>query len=124
MVVGGRYELQLREQHRGDATPTREEWVEDEGCKRTYFAVYIFFGLLTLTYNHSPIISYNEFDALSLPCSETLWNLEISDDQTWRESYAVENVPTFVEAHTGLFRGEPPQYSAYAARIMINALFL
>jgi hypothetical protein len=124
MVVGGRYELQLREQSRGDHAPTREEWIEDEGCKRTCFAVYIFFGLLTLTYNHPPIISYNEFDALSLPCSETLWNLEIPDEQAWRESYATENVPTFAEAHTGLFKGEPPQYSAYAARIMINALFL
>ncbi|KAL7271980.1 hypothetical protein RUND412_005234 [Rhizina undulata] len=124
MVSGGRCELQLRTEERGDELPTRTEWIEDEGSKRTYFAVYVFFGLLTLTYNHTPLISYNEFDALHLPCSETLWNLDGSDDQAWREHLANASMPIFKEARSRLFNGETPIYSAFAARIMINALFL
>lgn len=124
MVAGGRYELQMRTEQRGEELPTREEWIEDEGSKRTYFAVYVFFGLLTLTYNHTPAITYNEFDSLSLPCSETLWNLDGSDDLSWREHFVNASLPTFKEAHSRLFRGEPLQYSAFAARIMINALFI
>jgi hypothetical protein len=124
MVAGGRYELQLRIEQREARLPTREEWIVDEGSKRTYFAVYIFFGLLTLTYNHTPAISYNEFDALSLPCSETLWNSDVCDEQLWREGYSNEPTPTFHETHSRLFKADPPQYSAFAARIMINALFL
>lgn len=124
MVAGGRYELQMRIEQRGDQLPSYDEWIIDEGSKRTYFAVYIFFGLLTLTYNHTPAISYNEFDALSLPCSETLWNCDMSDDFVWREAYSNESTPTFNETHSRLFTGDTPHYSAYAARIMINALFL
>lgn len=124
MVAGGRYELQLRTEQRGDELPTREEWIEEEGSKRTYFAVYVFFGLLTLTYNHLPAITYNEFDSLPLPCSETLWNMDGFDDHSWREHLVNASLPTFKEAHSRLFRGEPLQYSAFAARIMINALFI
>ncbi|KAF8469220.1 fungal-specific transcription factor domain-containing protein [Kalaharituber pfeilii] len=124
LVAGGKYELQLRLEQRGDALPTREEWIEDEGSKRTFFAVYVFFGLLTLTYNHTPAISYNEFDTLSLPCCETLWNLDGSDELAWREQLSMAATPSFKEAHTRLFQGDPPRYSAFAARILINALFL
>lgn len=124
LVAGGKYELQLRIEQRGDASPTREEWIEDESSKRTFFAVYVFFGLMTLTYNHTPAISYNEFDTLSLPCSETLWNLDSSDEHTWREQYSSFSTPSFKEAHSRLFQGDPPRYSVFAARILINALFL
>ncbi|KAA8892645.1 fungal-specific transcription factor domain-containing protein [Sphaerosporella brunnea] len=123
MVAGGRYELQQRLEKRGGKLPTRDEWISDEGCRRTYFAVYIFFGLLTLTFNHTPAISYNEFDAIALPCSETLWNTE-ADEQLWREAYINEPTPTFAEAHNRLLKGDTPLYSAFAARVMINALFL
>ena len=34
------------------------------------------------------------------------------------------SMPSFKEAHTRLFQGNPPRYSAFAARILINALFL
>lgn len=124
MVAGGRYELQQRVEKRGGRLPTREEWIVDEGSKRTYFAVYIFFGLLTMTFNYTPAISYNEFDAIMLPCSETLWNSDVSDEQQWREAYVNEATPTFADAHARLFRGEAPQCSAFGCRVLINTLFL
>ncbi|KAL3423347.1 C2H2 finger domain protein [Phlyctema vagabunda] len=123
MVAGNRYELKLRTEARDGARPTRAEWVEDEGCRRTYYAVYIFFGLLTLTYNHTPAISFNEFEDLQLPSTETLWNLP-ADDTTWREQLEASQIPSFMVAHDNLFQGESLRYSAFATRVMINALFL
>ncbi|CRK25443.1 hypothetical protein BN1708_003995 [Verticillium longisporum] len=124
MVAGNRYELKLRQEARGGAQPSRAEWVEDEGCRRTYYAVYIFFGLLTLSYNHTPAISFNEFEDLHLPSSEGLWNLKVADDTTWAEQMKSLPVVTFMEAHDNLFQGETLRYSAFASRVMINALFL
>lgn len=124
MVAGNRYELKLRTEARGDNQPTRAEWVEDEGCRRTYYAVYIFFGLLTLTFNHTPAISFNEFEDLQLPSTEATWNLDIADDATWREHLKTSQAVSFMEAHDNLFQGEPLRYSAFATRAMINALFL
>ncbi|KAK0664077.1 hypothetical protein DIS24_g685 [Lasiodiplodia hormozganensis] len=124
MVAGNRYELKLRTEARNGAHPTHEEWIEDEQCRRTYYAVYIFFGLLTMTYNHTPAISFNEFDTLELPSSETLWNMDPSDDESWRENLAASNIITFRQAHDNLFQGETARYSAFATRVMINALFL
>ena len=124
MVSGNRYELKHRTEAREGAQPTHAEWVEDEGCRRTYYAVYIFFGMLTLTYNHTPAISFNEFDTLELPSSESLWNLEFSDEESWQDSLAASTHVTVREAHDSLFQGEAARYSAFATRIMINALFL
>lgn len=124
MVAGNRYELKLRTESREGRQPTHGEWIEDEGCRRTYFAVYIFFGLLTLTYNHTPAISFNEFDTLELPASETLWNLDPADNESWTESLTASTIVTFREAHDALFQGENARYSAFATRVMINALFL
>ncbi|KAI9731030.1 MAG: hypothetical protein M1834_005493 [Cirrosporium novae-zelandiae] len=124
MVAGNRYELKLRTDGRGGAQPSHEEWVEDEGCRRTHYAVYIFFGMLTLTFNHTPAMSFGEFDTLELPSSESLWNLEISDEESWRESLTASTIITVREAHDSLFQGIPVRYSAYATRVMINALFL
>ena len=124
MVAGNRYELKLRAEARDGAQPNRGEWVEDEGCRRTYYAVYIFFGLLTLTYNHTPAISFNEFEDLQLPSTEALWNLNVDDDAVWREKLAFSPVVSFMEAHDNLFQGESLRYSAFATRVMINALFL
>jgi hypothetical protein len=86
MVAGNRYELKLRQEAREGRSPSRADWVEDEGCRRTYYAVYIFFGLLTLTYNHTPAISFNEFEDLQLPSTEALWNIKVTDDAAWQES--------------------------------------
>ena len=124
MVAGNRYELKLRQEARESRPPTRAEWVEDEGCRRTYYAVYIFFGLLTLTYNHTPAISFNEFEDLQLPATESLWNLTVSDEAAWQEALKSSPSPTFMVAHCNLFQGEALGYSAFATRIMINALFL
>lgn len=126
MVIGGRYELQLRTQHLAERNEpiTKEEWIRDEGCKRTYYTIYVFFGLLTLTYNLEPQLAYTEFDPIDLPCSESLWNLDFSDEQSWRDSMIEEELPTFSEAYTRLTKGDPPQYSVFASRIMVNALFL
>ncbi|KAG5999025.1 hypothetical protein E4U52_000019 [Claviceps spartinae] len=124
MIAGNRYELKLRQEARGSAKPTRLEWVEDEGCRRTYYAVYIFFGLLTLTYNHTPGISFNEFEDLQLPASEALWCLQGVSDASWPEYLAQSTVVTFMEAHEKLFQGEKLRYSVFATRVMINALFL
>jgi hypothetical protein len=124
MVAGNRYELKLRQEARGSTQPTRAEWVEDEGCRRTYYAVYIFFGLLTLTYNHTPAMSFNEFEDLQLPSTEAMWNLEGSDNATWVEHLKHSQKATFMEAHDKLFQGQTLTYSAFSARTMINALFL
>ncbi|GAM86406.1 hypothetical protein ANO11243_044200 [Dothideomycetidae sp. 11243] len=124
MVAGNGYELKLRSDARAGARPSHAEWIEDEGCRRTYYAVYIFFGLLTLTYNHTPAISFNEFEPLDLPSSESLWNLEVGDEDAWREAHSASSIITFKEAHHALFQGEVARYSAFATRVMINALFL
>lgn len=125
MVAGNRYELKLRQEARGAVKPSRSEWIEDEGCRRTYYAVYIFFGLLTLTFNHTPAISFNEFEDLRLPSTEALWNMQISDEETWPEHLnSFPEAVTFMEAHDNLFQGESLKYSAFSTRVMINALFL
>ncbi|KAI4142683.1 MAG: hypothetical protein LQ341_003140 [Variospora aurantia] len=124
MVAGNLYELKLRSDAREGALPSHEAWVDEEGCRRTYYAVYIFFGMLTLTYNHTPAIGFNEFDSLDLPSSESLWNLEVLDEDIWRENLSASATITVREAHDSLFQGEPARYSAFATRVMINALFL
>ncbi|KAJ5947290.1 hypothetical protein N7466_000305 [Penicillium verhagenii] len=123
MVAGNRYQLKVRIDARQGTPTTREDWIEDESCRRTYFAVYIFFGMLTLTFNHTPAMSFDEFDNLELPSSESLWNLDPSDEETWRRSTAT-NTLTVREAHDFLFQGEQTRYSAFATRVLINALFL
>ncbi|KAJ6113600.1 hypothetical protein N7523_006917 [Penicillium sp. IBT 18751x] len=123
MVAGNRYQLKVRTEARQGIKPSREEWIEDESCRRTYFAVYIFFGMLTLTFNHTPAMSFDEFDTLELPSSESLWNLDASDDDAWHRSVGA-NTLTVREAHDFLFQGEQTRYSAFATRVLINALFL
>lgn len=124
MVAGNRYELKLRQDSRAGVQPTRAEWIEDEGCRRTYYAVYIFFGLLTMSYNHTPAISFNEFEDLQLPSSESLWNSKVTEEEAWQDQLKGSPVVTFMDAHDNLFQGETLKYSAFATRVMINALFL
>ena len=124
MVAGNRYELKLRQEGREGRSPTRSEWVEDEGCRRTYYAVYIFFGLLTMSFNYTPAIGFNEFEDLQLPSTEAMWNLKVADEASWQEQLKASQTVTFIEAHDNLFQGETIKYSAFATRVMINALFL
>lgn len=124
MVAGNKYELKLRTEGRGGALPSHAEWVAEEGCRRTYYAVYIFFGMLTMTYNHTPAISFQEFEFLALPSSESLWNYEPSNQESWNNIFAASTTITVREAHDSLFQGDPARYSAFATRVMINALYL
>lgn len=124
MVAGNRYELKLRSEAHENGQISHQDWIEDEECRRSYYAVYIFFGMLTLTFNHTPAISFNELDTLELPSSESLWTLEASDEESWRESLTASTIITFREAHDKLFQGETARYSAFGTRVMINALFL
>ncbi|KAL4742803.1 fungal-specific transcription factor domain-containing protein [Aspergillus similis] len=124
MVAGNRYQLKLRTEAREGRQPTRDEWIEDESCRRTYYAVYIFFGMLTLTFNHTPAMSFDEFDNLELPSSESMWNLDVNDDEAWRRNLASSTTMTVREAHDCLFQGDQTRYSAFATRVLINALFL
>lgn len=77
-----------------------------------------------MTYNYTPAISFPEFEDLTLPSSETLWNLPVVDDETWRESYASSIIITAREAHGNLFNSQATRYSAFATRIMIAAISL
>jgi len=123
MVSGNRYELRMRTEARGYEKPSHHEWILDEECRRSYYAVYIFFGMSTLTFNHTPSISYNELDTLELPSSETLWSLE-STDRTWQDRYNATSIITYQEAHDRLLSGQITRYSAFGTRVMINALFV
>ena len=124
MVSGSRYMLKFRNEAREQDSPNKADWFEDESCRRTYFAVYIFFGLLTMTFNHAPVIAFDELEQLELPCAESIWNTDDLDDETWK--VRVVDAPTmkFREAYDRLFQGQLAQYSAFATRVMINALFV
>lgn len=124
MVAGNRCELMLRFDARGGAQPSHEEWIEDEGCRRSYYSCYVFFGMLTLTYNHEPAIGFSELEMLELPSSESLWTMEASDEDAWREALGASTVITLKEAYDKLIQGEVARYSAFGTRVMINALFL
>ncbi|KAI5299532.1 hypothetical protein KEM56_003168 [Ascosphaera pollenicola] len=165
LVSGSRYALRLRiekwERERVDESeksanakrmPNWEEWIDQEGCRRTYFAVYVFFGMLTLVFNHPNSMSGDELDELELPCEEEIWaapkevvekfwlDASTPEPAPLRESDAdgdgredgddddeVEgdllHPPTVRAAHDALFRGEKIRYSPFATRIMINVLF-
>ncbi|KKA27367.1 hypothetical protein TD95_004924 [Thielaviopsis punctulata] len=126
MVAGNRYELKLRQEARGRTPPSRAEWIEDEGCRRTYYAVYIFFGLLTMTFNHTPAIALHEFEELQLPSTETEWNMAVNVGEIngHSSSWTPPVAPTFMESYVHLVQGEPTRYSAFAARALVTALFL
>lgn len=124
MVAGNRYELKLRQEAREGQPPTRAQWVEDEECRRTYYAVYIFFGLQTMSFNHSPGIGFNELADLLLPSTEALWNMKAADEAVWQEQLSASTCVSLMDAHVQLFQGEPLRYSVFATRVMINALFL
>ncbi|KAK6834260.1 hypothetical protein PG987_008954 [Apiospora arundinis] len=99
MVAGNRYELKLRQEARIATSPTRNEWVEDEGCRRT-----------------------------SRICNclhrKLYGTLKVTDEAAWQEQLKGSPAVTFMSAHDNLFQGETLKYSAFATRVMINALFL
>ena len=48
----------------------------------------------------------------------------MTDEVAWQEQLKASPSVTFMVAHDNLFQGETLRYSAFAARVMINALFL
>lgn len=74
----------------------RAEWVEDQECRRTYYAVYIPFGILALSCNHMPAISFNGLEDLLLPSTEALRNLQAADELAWEEGLTA---PTQGDVH-------------------------
>src|SRR6185369_9936677 len=58
------------------------------------------------------------------PSTEGLWNLRVTSEAMWEEQLASSPAVTFMNAHDNLFQGEKIRYSAFATRVMINALFL
>ncbi|CAI4219494.1 unnamed protein product [Parascedosporium putredinis] len=63
-------------------------------------------------------------DAAGRITPEALWNLKVTDEAAWKEQLSAAPVATFLDAHDTLFQGERITYSAFATRVMINALFL
>ncbi|KAK6594732.1 C2H2 finger domain protein [Botrytis cinerea] len=105
MVAGNRYELKLRTDAReGAAPPDPNGWKMRAVDERT--------------------MRFNEFEDLQLPSTEAMWNLNVSDEATWKEHLKAADIPSFMDAHDNLFQGESLRYSAFATRVMINALFL
>ena len=50
--------------------------------------------------------------------------MDATEEEAWRDRLIASPSITFREAHDHLFRGDPARYSAFATRVMINALFL
>ncbi|KAI5285471.1 hypothetical protein KEM54_000538, partial [Ascosphaera aggregata] len=164
LVSGSRYALRGRIDGReklrntegkgmknGRRVPDWEEWIDEESCRRTYFAVFVFFGLLTLVFNHPNSMSGDELDGLELPCEEEVWaaprevvekywsELASASDcprcdglsgDNWNDSKELNEAgesflhpPTVRTAHDSLFRGDQIRYSVFATRIMVNVLF-
>ncbi|KAK9473465.1 fungal-specific transcription factor domain-containing protein [Dipodascopsis tothii] len=104
--------------------PAVADWIDEEGTKRTYFAIYNFFGLLTVTYNFMPIIWNNEPDELPLPCSEALWSADVRNPAYLHDQLDKTAMPTFRAALQSLLVHKPCTYTVLGARVLVNALFL
>jgi len=50
--------------------------------------------------------------------------MELVDSETWNEALASTTIMSCRDAHDALFQGEATRYSAFATRVVINALFL
>ncbi len=106
MVAGNKYELKLRTDARSGAPPHTTSGSTKKDADGHTYAVYIFFGMLTMTYNHTPAISFNEFDSLPLPSSESLWNIEPRTRTLGTKVFAASTTITVSEAHDSLFQGD------------------
>ncbi|KAI5286356.1 hypothetical protein KEM52_002030 [Ascosphaera acerosa] len=159
LVSGSRYALRGRIEARqktvgadGKRHPSWEEWISEESCRRTIFAVFIFFGLLSMVFNQpNSMIVGDELDELELPCEEEVWAAPRAYvEKYWSESASsggslsergseshdvhddmdaatgasdTTQPPTVRIAQSALFKGEQVRYSSYATRVMITVLF-
>ena len=80
---------------------TWEDWIEQEGSKRTKFIIYCFFNLHCITFDIPPLI-LNRTLGMDLPCSEAQW--KSSSAEKWIQLRQKETPePSFQDAFTKLF---------------------
>ncbi|KAK9461995.1 fungal-specific transcription factor domain-containing protein [Lipomyces oligophaga] len=119
LASGLRYEL-LRRSPKPPITSSvseDDEWIKFESMRRTYFAVYVFFGQLTSFFNFAPAISSSEPANVSLPCDEQIWNGTTS-------SMPSTSPMSFRVALDHVVKGQHLICSSYARRILATALYL
>ncbi|KAK9453315.1 fungal-specific transcription factor domain-containing protein [Dipodascopsis uninucleata] len=97
---------------------TREEWIHYEAAKRTYFAIFSFFGQLTAAFNFPPGITNNEHSILELPCSDEEWMSQSPSP------VPVVQSASFWEAMDALLHSRDIRVSPFAYRILATGLFL
>lgn len=104
---------------------TWEDWIEQEGSKRTKFIIYCFFNLHCITFDISPLI-LNRALGMDLPCSEAQWKSSSAEQWTQlRQKEAPQ--PNFQGAFTKLFSGRSEdsgttEISTLGGYILIHAL--
>ena len=79
-----------------------DEWIRQEGNRRTKFIVYCFFNLHSIMYNIPPLILNAEL-RLNMPCSHDVW--KATSAMQWRRLYQMRygsQIP-FQEAFAKLF---------------------
>ncbi|KAL1968990.1 hypothetical protein VTN77DRAFT_824 [Rasamsonia byssochlamydoides] len=86
---------------------TWDEWIRQEGNRRTKLIVYCFFNLHSIMYNIPPLILNSELK-LNMPCSHDVWKANTASQ--WRRVYRSRHDPTisFQEAFAKLFVKSPP----------------
>jgi hypothetical protein len=84
-----------------------DEWIRQEGNRRTKLIVYCFFNLHSIMYNIPPLIMNSELK-LNMPCSHDVW--KANNASQWRRVSRSRHDPTimFQEAFARLFLKSPP----------------
>ncbi|KAK9491106.1 hypothetical protein V1508DRAFT_405820 [Lipomyces doorenjongii] len=118
LASGVRYEL-LRRTPKPPITNSAsedDEWIKLEAMRRTYFAVYVFFGGLTAFFNFPPAIPNSEPGVVTLPCEEEVWN----GTTPLPPAPAV----TFRVGMDYVLKGQHMRCSSFAKRILATGMFL
>ncbi|KAJ8103757.1 hypothetical protein POJ06DRAFT_279457 [Lipomyces tetrasporus] len=118
LASGVRYEL-LRRTPKPPITNSAsedDEWIKLEAMRRTYFAVYVFFGGLTAFFNFPPTIPNSEPGVVTLPCEEEVWN----GTTPLPPAPAV----TFRVGMEYVLKGQHMRCSSFAKRILATGMFI
>ncbi|KAK9483728.1 hypothetical protein V1527DRAFT_246650 [Lipomyces starkeyi] len=118
LASGVRYEL-LRRTPKPPITNSAsedDEWIKLEAMRRTYYAVYVFFGGLTAFFNFPPAIPNSEPGVVTLPCEEEVWN----GTTPLPPAPAV----TFRVGMDYVLKGQHMRCSSFAKRILATGMFL
>ncbi|KAK9465694.1 hypothetical protein V1512DRAFT_265176 [Lipomyces arxii] len=118
MVSGVRFEIFQRSPKPPITNSVSEddEWIKSEAMRRTYFAVFVFFGELTAFFNFPPTIPNSEPEVIMLPCDEDLWNGTRSISQS-----------SDVIFRTGMeyvLKGQHVRCSSFAKRVLATGMFI